>query len=142
MLKNMFNSVSGKRIAIFGFAFKADTGDTRESPAIKICMELLEERAEIVINDPKALANVKSDLKAHLKDIICEKDPYKAAKGAHAIAVLTEWQQYKEIDYSKIIKSMHKPAFIFDGRNILDHNSLYKIGFNVFPIGKIPLKHF
>jgi len=142
MLKNMFNSVAGKNIAIFGFSFKANTGDTRESPAIFICRELVEERANLIISDPKALANAKLELKEHEKHIRFESDPYKAARGVHAIAVLTEWDLYRELDYRIIYKNMQRPAFIFDGRNILDHGKLYKIGFNIFPIGKTPLKHF
>jgi UDPglucose 6-dehydrogenase len=70
-----------------------------------------------------------------------EPDPYKAARGAHAVAVLTEWDVYKDLDYKRIFKSMVQPAFIFDGRNILDHRKLYDLGFNVFAVGKAPLKH-
>jgi UDPglucose 6-dehydrogenase len=142
MLKNMFNTVAGKNIAILGFAFKADTGDTRESPAIVICRELIEERANLVISDPQALDNARLELKEHLETIRFEPDPYRAAKGAHAIAVLTEWDMYRDLNYEKIFRHMHQPAFIFDGRNILDHRKLFKIGFNVFPIGKAPMKHF
>ena len=69
-------------------------------------------------------------------------DPYAAAQGAHAIAICTEWQQYRELDYKKIFDSMEKPAFIFDGRNVLDHKKLFDMGFNVFSIGKPALKHF
>jgi UDPglucose 6-dehydrogenase len=71
-----------------------------------------------------------------------EDDPYAAAAGAHASAVLTEWKVYRTLDYKRIYDSMEKPAFVFDGRNILDHPALYKIGFNVFPIGRVPLRHF
>ncbi len=142
MLKNMFNSVAGKNIAIFGFAFKADTGDTRESPAIIITRELIEERANLIISDPKALDNARRNLPEHADLIRFEQDPYKAAKDVHAVAILTEWELYRKLDYEKIFKHMRRPAFIFDGRNILDHRKLYKIGFNVFPIGKAPLKHF
>ncbi|MGR3218919.1 MAG: nucleotide sugar dehydrogenase [Candidatus Anammoxibacter sp.] len=143
ILKSMFNTISGKRIAIFGCAFKANTGDTRESPAINIVKTLLNEKANVVITDPKALDNAKIDLKEFEKDRIeyCS-DPYDAAKNAHAIAVLTEWDIYKSLDYKKIIDSMEQPAFIFDGRNILPHKELFKIGFNVIPIGKAELKHF
>ncbi len=142
MIKEMFNTVSGKKIAIFGFAFKADTGDTRESPAIEVVSKLLEERAKIVISDPKALENAKIDLKEFEGEISYEEDPYKAAKDCHAIAVLTEWNMYKDLDYNKIYDNMRKPAFIFDGRNILNHEELYNIGFNVFPIGKGQMTHF
>jgi UDPglucose 6-dehydrogenase len=142
MLVNMFNTVAGKKIAIFGFAFKANTGDTRESPAIYVAQGLLAEQAELVITDPKALKNARNDLKAFKNGLIFEPSPYKAAKGAHAIAVLTEWDTYKNLDYGRLFKSMVQPAFIFDGRNILDHKKLYEIGFNVFAIGKAPLRHF
>jgi UDPglucose 6-dehydrogenase len=142
ILANLFNTVAGKKIALFGFAFKANTGDTRESPAIYVAQGLLAEHAEVVITDPKALENAKKDLKDFKKGLSYEPDPYKAAKGAHAIAVLTEWDVYKDLDYKRIFKSMVQPAFIFDGRNILDHRSLYEMGFNVFAIGKSPLKRF
>jgi UDPglucose 6-dehydrogenase len=142
ILANLFNTVAGKKIALFGFAFKANTGDTRESPAIYVAQGLLAEHAEVVITDPKALENAKKDLKDFKKGLSYEPDPYKAAKGAHAIAVLTEWDVYKDLDYRRIFKSMVQPAFIFDGRNILDHRKLYDLGFNVFAIGKSPLKRF
>jgi UDPglucose 6-dehydrogenase len=141
MLENMFNTVAGKRIAIFGVAFKADTGDTRESPALNVARGLLAERAHIVITDPKALASARRDLAGVDGSPQFEDDPYEAAAGAHAIAVLTEWQLYRTLDYRRIYELMVKPAFVFDGRNILDHEALYAIGFNVWPIGKKPLKH-
>jgi UDPglucose 6-dehydrogenase len=142
MLSNMFNTVAGKKIAVFGFAFKANTGDTRESPAIHVTRGLLEERALVVISDPKALENAKDDLWDVHEGVTFEKDPYKAAEGCHAIAVLTEWEIYRDLDYVRILESMVQPAFIFDGRNILDHKKLFDVGFNVFTIGKAPLKHF
>jgi len=142
MLVNLFNTVAGKRIALFGFAFKADTGDTRESPAIYVAQGLLAEQAEVVITDPKALKNARRDLKNFKKGLTFEPDPYKAARNAHAVAVLTEWDVYKDLDYKRIFKSMIQPAFIFDGRNILDRKKLYDLGFNVFAVGKAPLKHF
>ncbi len=142
MLGNMFNTVTGKKIAIFGFAFKADTGDTRESPACEVCLQLLQEHAKLAIHDPKALDNAKLDLAEVAGDIEYVEDPYEAAKGSHAIAVMTEWKQFSALDYKKIFDSMEKPAFIFDGRNILDHQALYEMGFNVFAIGKKSLVHF
>jgi UDPglucose 6-dehydrogenase len=142
MLNNMFNTVAGKKIALFGFAFKANTGDTRESPAIYVARGLLEEHAHVVISDPKALENAKRDLEDIEGDLIFEIDPYKAAERAHAIAILTEWDLYPHLDYERIFNSMVQPAFIFDGRNILDHKKLFEMGFNVFAIGKAPLKHF
>lgn len=142
MIKVMFNTVAGKRIALFGFAFKKDTGDTRESAAIYVAKQLLEERAQVVITDPEALHNAKKDLAESADRIIFESDPYEAAKGAHAIAVMTEWDLYKKLNYKKIFNSMESPAFIFDGRNVVDHEKLYEIGYNVFRIGKPSLRHF
>jgi UDPglucose 6-dehydrogenase len=142
MLRVMFNTIAGKKITLFGFAFKADTGDTRESPAIDIARKLVEEQALVVITDPEALLNAQRDLVGCESNVTLVNDPYEAAAGAHAIAVMTEWSMYKSLDYKKIFDSMEKPAFIFDGRNILDHKKLFKMGFNVFPIGTPALKHF
>jgi UDPglucose 6-dehydrogenase len=142
MLLNMFNTVAGKRIALLGFAFKANTGDTRESAALYVARGLLEEHAHVVISDPKALGNARKDLKDIKEGAFFEIDPYKAAEGAHALAILTEWDLYRNLDYGRILKSMVQPAFIFDGRNILDHQRLFEMGFNVFPVGKAPMKHF
>ncbi len=142
ILESMFNTVAGKRIALLGFAFKANTGDTRESPAIYIARGLAEEQAEVVVTDPQALANARDDL-ADMEDRVrLESDPYTAAEGAHALAILTEWEVYRQLDYARILASMEQPAFLFDGRNILDHQRLFELGFNVFPIGKSALKHF
>jgi UDPglucose 6-dehydrogenase len=139
LLTTMFNTVAGKRIALFGFAFKADTGDTRESPALAVAKALLAERAHVVVTDPKALSNAQNDLSGIDGRIEFEDDPYTAAKGAHAIAVLTGWEQYRTLDYRRIFDHMIQPAFVFDGRNVLDHEALFAIGFNVFAIGKRPL---
>lgn len=141
MVGSMFNTVAGKRIALFGAAFKANTNDTRESPALEVCRALLEERAEIVITDPHAIENARYDLGELAKRVTFEPDPYAAAEGAHAIAILTEWDQFTQLDYEKIHASMVKPAFIFDGRNLLDHKKLYDTGFNVYPIGRPALTH-
>jgi UDPglucose 6-dehydrogenase len=142
MIQVMFNTVTDKRIALLGFAFKANTGDTRESPAIYVARQLINEQARVIVTDPKALENASVDLKDRKDRVEFIEDPYQAARGAHAIAVITEWDEYKTLDYNKIYNSMEKPAFIFDGRNILDHDKLFEIGFNVFPIGKPALKHF
>jgi len=139
MVASMFNTVAGKRIALFGAAFKANTSDTRESPALEVCRELLEEHADIVITDPYAMENASQDLRELAAQVSFEPDPYTASQNAHAIAILTEWKQYAELDYERIYHSMTKPAFLFDGRNLLDHKKLYEIGFNVYPIGKPPL---
>src|SRR5215510_9718452 len=139
MVASMFNTVAGKRVALFGAAFKANTNDTRESPALEVCRALLEEHADVVITDPKAMENSQYDLGELAKRVTFESDPYAAANHAHAIAILTEWLDYAQLDYAKIYSSMVKPAFIFDGRNLLKHKKLYEIGFNVYPIGKPPL---
>lgn len=141
MLASMFNTLAGKRVALFGFAFKADTSDTRESPAINIARALAEERAQVVVSDPRALDNARREL-ADLGDaVLFEPDPYKAAQGAHAVAVMTDWDVYSRLDFRRIYEDMIKPAFVFDGRNILDHKALFEMGYNVYSIGKTPLFH-
>jgi len=142
MLSAMFNTLAGKKICLFGFAFKADTGDTRESPAIFISKRLMEEKAELIISDPKALKNAMTDLDGLEGKVSYVEDPYKAVAGCDAIAVMTEWDLYVDLDYEKIYRSMAKPCFVFDGRNILDHKRLFEMGFNVFPIGKPAKTHF
>jgi UDPglucose 6-dehydrogenase len=140
IVRSMFNTISGKSIAMFGFAFKADTGDTRESPAIYIAKMLLEENANLTIYDPKALKNAQKDLSGYENVTFCD-DPYEAVKGAHAVAVVTEWQEFAAYDYRKIFSLMEKPAFLFDGRNILDHEALFEMGFEVYPLGCQELSH-
>ena len=142
MLGAMFNTLAGKKICLWGFAFKANTGDTRESPAIFVARRLLDERAEIVVSDPKALKNARMDLSGFDGQVAYVEDPCLAAEGCHAIALLTEWDIYRHLDFERIFEGMVKPAFIFDGRNILDHRRCFEIGFNVYPVGKPPLTHF
>ncbi len=145
IVNKLFNTVSGKRIAIYGFAFKKDTNDTRESPAIYICRDMLEEQANLAIYDPKVPAgqifrdlngSISADGKYKDATIEIAEDPYAAAQGAHAIAILTEWDEFAKLDYERIYHSMRKPAFIFDGRNLLDLPQLRQIGFDVYGIGK------
>lgn len=136
MLEKMFNTIAGKRIAVFGFAFKADTGDTRESPANLVVRDLLAEHALPVVTDPKAIHDAKRDLKDVLDNVVFEEDVYKAAEGAHAVVICTEWKCFATLDWNRIYKSMAKPAFVFDGRNILDAAELRKIGFDVVCVGK------
>lgn len=138
VLHRMFNTVANKKIAVFGYAFKANTDDTRETPAYKVILQLLNERADIVVTDPKALLNAKLELE---QTVEYQDDPYDAAVGAHAVLVTTEWDEYRDLDYQRIYDSMEKPAFIFDGRNILDREALHEIGFEVFSIGKEYLTH-
>ena len=143
MLGAMFNTVADKKIAVFGFAFKSDTSDTRESPAIAVCTKLLNEQARIAIHDPKALANARIDLKDAPADRIefCP-DPYEAAEDAHALVFLTDWKCFRELDFKRMYHSMRHPAFIFDGRNFLDHQALFDLGYHVYPIGRPPMSHF
>ncbi|MCX7816842.1 MAG: nucleotide sugar dehydrogenase [Syntrophales bacterium] len=142
MLNAMFNSIAGKRICLFGFSFKANTADTRESPALYIARRLIEEQAQLVITDPYALENAKRDLLGEKSHVEFTEDPYVAAKDAHAIAIMTEWDIYRTLDFKRIYENMCKPAFIFDGRNILDHEYCHSLGFNVYAIGKPPMTHF
>lgn len=147
MVRKMFNTVTGKKLAIFGFSFKKDTGDVRETPAGHIVGKMLAEQANVYVYDPKVKTNDMlrelqyqgindSDYPGYQKILTHTKDPYDAAKGAHAIAILTEWDEFKTYDYQKLYDSMLKPAFIFDGRNVLDHEAIRKIGFRVYAIGK------
>ena len=142
MVNVMFNSVAGKKIAVLGFAFKADTGDTRESPACTVCRQLLAEHAHIAIYDPKAMENARLDLANESGQIDYCTSPEEAVKDAHAIVIATEWKEFSSYDYGKFYEIMQKPAFIFDGRNILAHRELFELGFNVFPVGQKALTHF
>lgn len=141
VLHKLFSTVSGKRIAVFGFAFKRDTNDTRESSAIYICRDLLEERANLAIYDPKVeAAQIYRDLNRNEGDssiIIC-KDQYEAATNADAVLILTEWERFRsnKMDYAKVFELMRKPAFLFDGRNLTDLSAMRAIGFNAEGIGK------
>ena len=100
------------------------------------------EKAELVVSDPKALKNAMADLDGLKGTVSYVEDPYKAVVDCDAIAVMTEWDLYTGLDYEKIYRSMAKPCFVFDGRNVLDHERLFEIGFNVFPIGKPARTHF
>jgi len=144
ILKTLYNTVSGKKIAILGWAFKKDTNDTRESAAIYVTDELLEERASISIYDPKVKEErVFADLDylntrspEENKELVeVYEDPYEASKDAHAIAILTEWDEFKTYDWQRIYDGMLKPACVFDGRAILDRDQLEKIGFKYYCIG-------
>ncbi|KAL8142294.1 hypothetical protein V2J09_015326 [Rumex salicifolius] len=154
VVSSMFNTVANKKIAILGFAFKKDTGDTRETPAIDVCKGLLGDRAKLSIYDPQVTEDqIQRDLSmnkfdwdhpAHLvpsspgaiKQVNFAWDAYSAAKDAHGICILTEWDEFKALDFQKIYDSMQKPAFVFDGRNTVDAGKLRKIGFVVYSIGK------
>jgi UDPglucose 6-dehydrogenase len=144
IVQTLYNTVSGKKIAFLGWAFKKDTNDTRESAAINVSDFLLNEQANIAVFDPRVkekqiindLIYLKSrsieDIK---KGITVYNDPYEVCKDAHAIAILTEWDEFKEYDWQKIYNNMQKPAFVFDGRNILDAKKMTTIGFVFNAIG-------
>ena len=142
LLDSMFNTVSGKRLAILGYAFKKDTNDARESPAIGICRRLLEEKANLAIYDPRvSQESIISSLgisanEASERIEFCT-SAEAACEQAHAIALLTEWDEFKDLDYSSIYAKMHQPAILFDGRNLLDLDELKKIGFRAHGIGKL-----
>ena len=144
IIKTLYNTVSGKKIAFLGWAFKKDTNDTRESAAIYVADDLLAEQAEISVYDPKVgVLQIQSDLNylatrseaANANGLHVATDVYEACNNAHAIAVLTEWDEFKTYDWQKIYANMLKPAFIFDGRNLLDKTALEKIGFIYQAIG-------
>ncbi|MEN9021835.1 MAG: UDP-glucose 6-dehydrogenase [Verrucomicrobiales bacterium] len=135
----MFNTVSSKTIAIWGFAFKKDTDDTRESAAITVCRNLIGEQAQLNIFDPKvSKERIFEDLGdiANDDNVRIYQSAEKAATGAHAIAILTEWDNFAEQDFEKIHESMPKPAFLFDGRNITDLKKLREIGFEAHGVGQ------
>jgi UDPglucose 6-dehydrogenase len=139
IVKALFNTVADKKIAILGFAFKKDTNDTRESAAINICRDLLSEHAKVCVYDPKVPADeIRHDVlgKTDNPRLTVAADAYEACAGAHAIAIVTEWDEFKTLDYGKIYAGMPKPAFLFDGRNIVDLGALRKIGFRATGIGK------
>ena len=140
IVKSLFNTVAGKRIAIWGFAFKKDTNDTRESAAIVICRDLLTEMAEVVVYDPKVPADqIRRDVlgpDGKNDRLVIVDSAESAAKDAHAIAVVTEWDEFKTIDFTEVYENMPKPAFLFDGRNLLDLEKLRTIGFTASAIGK------
>ncbi|KAG8230810.1 hypothetical protein J437_LFUL010590 [Ladona fulva] len=146
VIEALFNTVTDKRIALLGFAFKKNTGDTRESPAIHVSKTLLDEGAKLHIYDPKVdhkqimydltHACVTDDPEKVKNSVSIHDDPYSATSGTHAIVLCTEWDEFVSLDYEKIYDGMMKPAYIFDGRKILDHSQLLKIGFHVETIGK------
>jgi UDPglucose 6-dehydrogenase len=144
IINTLYNTVSGKKIAFLGWAFKKDTNDTRESAAIYVANDLISERANIAVFDPKVEENqILSDLnylesrsvEENKKYISVENNGYDACNKAHAIAILTEWDEFKTYDWQKIYDNMLKPAFVFDGRNILNKAALEKIGFIYQAIG-------
>ncbi len=145
IVNTLYNTVSGKKIAFLGWAFKKQTNDTRESSAIYVADQLINEQANIHVFDPKVTAKqMQLDLnylntrttEENAAYLTTEKDPYEACKGAHAIAILTEWDQFIDYDWQRIYDAMEKPAFIFDGRNILNSDAIEAIGYTYIATGK------
>jgi UDPglucose 6-dehydrogenase len=151
IITSLFNTVSGKKITFLGWAFKKDTNDTRESAAIYVAEHLIEDGADIHIYDPKVSeAKIKADMRyvwelngliegkiiQKLNQIFVYDTYQEALDQAHAVAVLTEWDEFTTYDWASIYEKMYKPAFVFDGRNILDVDQLTAIGFQVKGIGK------
>jgi len=142
IIKTLFNTVTNKKIAVFGFAFKKDTGDVRETPAITVCHMLMQDGARVHVYDPKvkredAIREFKyHGMEVDDKQLIFENSPAEAVQDAHAVVVLTEWDEFKTYDYADFYKNMLKPAFLFDGRNMLKHTELESIGFEVHTLGK------
>ncbi len=144
IVRTLYNTVAAKKITLLGWAFKKDTNDTRESAAIYIADNLINEQASIAVYDPKVekeqILNDLNYLESRPEDenesnITSFDNAYEACKDSHAIAVLTEWDEFKTLDWSNIYKKMKKPAFVFDGRNILNSKELSEIGFKVYKIG-------
>lgn len=144
IVQTLFNTVREKRIAVWGFAFKKDTNDTRESASIYVCRDLLMEGAHIALYDPQVpVSLIHHELRyvgvsqEMIDDqlILCDSCE-EAANEAHGVAILTEWDEFRNVDYAGVYEQMYKPAFIFDGRDIVDHAGLRKIGFDVYAIGK------
>lgn len=140
VVREMFNTVGGKKLAVLGFSYKKNTSDCRFSAALDVCKVLENEQALLVVHDPRVSAEAvgvaftRDDGSESL--VSCEADPYVAMHGAHAVLVLTEWEEFTRLDFKRVYASMQKPAFIFDGRNLLDHKALREIGFRVYGIGK------
>jgi UDPglucose 6-dehydrogenase len=145
IIQTMYNTVNGKKIAFLGWAFKKDTNDTRESAAIYVADHLLEEEAHVVVYDPKVSAEqIYKDLdylgsrsaEDNRRLVTVVNDPYEAIVDAHATAILTEWDEFKSYDWARIKQQMKKPAFVFDGRKLLDRKQLDALGFDYYAIGE------
>mmetsp|Transcript_28166 Transcript_28166/g.79997 ORF Transcript_28166/g.79997 Transcript_28166/m.79997 type:complete len:834 (-) Transcript_28166:99-2600(-) len=142
IISSLFNTVTGKKIAVFGFAFKKDTGDVRETPAMTVCHMLMQDGAVVHVYDPKvekedALIEFRyHELQVDESKLVFSDSPKDAVDGAHAIVVLTEWDEFKRYDYGDFYGRMMKPAFVFDGRGILNRPQLEGMGFEVHTIGQ------
>ncbi len=152
VVKNLFGTVTGKKICILGFAFKANTNDTRESAAINICKDLIEEGAILFINDPqvspeqiskdllfnenKILRNIESQNLLNYEGSWCFEDNIEiAASNSDAIIILTEWDEYAEIDWKLISKKMRKPSWVFDARSVVNEKKVLAADLNLWKVG-------
>ena len=152
IVKKLFGTVTGKKISILGFAFKANTNDTRESAAINICKDLLEEGAILSIHDPKVEKwQISKDLKSECLNLSnndnnthaisnnskwsFSENIYEAVQGSDALLVLTEWEEYSLIDWEMVSKIMRRPSWVFDARSILKPEEVKKFGLNLWRIG-------
>ncbi|MEB3326351.1 MAG: nucleotide sugar dehydrogenase [Synechococcus sp.] len=141
VVNRLFGTISGKRIAVLGFAFKADTNDTRESPAIQVCKDLLEEGAMLAIVDPKVReGQIAIDLgkpagqgEANWQLLGSVEA---AAEGADALVLLTEWEQFGQINWPAVVSVMRKPAWLFDSRAKADGAAARAAGLNVWTLGE------
>lgn len=142
IIHTLFNTVTNKKIAVFGFAFKKDTGDVRETPAVTVCNMLMQDQAIVSVYDPKVLReDAIREFTEHGMDVEDKllhwaNSPDEAIDGAHAIVILTEWNEFKTYDYANFYSKMMRPAFLFDGRNLLQHSAMEAIGFEVYTLGK------
>jgi UDPglucose 6-dehydrogenase len=147
VVNKLFGTVTGKRIGVLGFAFKADTNDTRESPAIRICRDLLEEGAELAIVDPKVSegqmardlgqpARVASGDHAAEGSWQRVSDVQQAASGADALVLLTEWQAFAQVDWAAVGAVMRQPAWLFDARAKADAAAARAAGLQVWTVGE------
>ena len=151
IVKKLFGTVTGKKIVILGFAFKANTNDTRESAAIQICKSLIDEGAEITIHDPKVNEiQIEKDLQMkqikefkNVKEhrLINKNGNWKFSKSlnifdeAHAVLMLTEWDEYKNIDWEDVSKRMVQPAWVFDSRSIIEPSKIRNTKLNLWRVG-------
>lgn len=167
IISTLFNTVSGKKITFLGWAFKKETNDSRESAAITVAWNLLQDQADLHIYDPKVShsqmikdlntisggeftliggstregGNEESGTTYHFSNeevgtVTLHTSPYSATESSYGVAILTEWDLFKELEWEKIYSSMKKPPFLFDGRNILERKKMEKIGFRLYQIGK------
>ena len=138
VIRNLFGTLSNKKLAIYGFSFKANTNDTRESPSINVSKNLLQEGAKLSFYDPKVSEKqILSEFENNRneKNVLVNNTALKAAEGADAIIVLTEWEEFNNLDWEDIFEIMRKPAWVFDTRVFLDKQYLKNIGFKVWSLG-------